>query len=80
MILNWIPVAGSTRVEAIAYDADSETIYVRFNEGSEWWYGSCPQHVWHEFSSPNSSKPRSTDALGRAGPLTAAVAIWPADG
>lgn len=56
MILNWIPVAGSTWVEAIAYEADSETIYVRFHEGAEWWYGSCPQHVWEEFSSPNSSK------------------------
>lgn len=25
-------------------------------DGPEWWYGSCPQLTWEEFSSPNTSK------------------------
>jgi len=56
VILNWVPVTGSTRVEAIAYDPDTETIYARFHEGVEWWYGACPPMIWEEFSSPNTSK------------------------
>jgi hypothetical protein len=34
----WIAVFGSTRIVAEKYDAGSETIYVRFPNGVEWWY------------------------------------------
>jgi hypothetical protein len=58
MILDWIPIGDSTRVAAIAYDPDTETIYARFHDGVEWWYGACPQMIWEEFISPNTSKGR----------------------
>lgn len=57
-MLNWLVVVESTRIVAMAYNADAETIYVRFPNGTEWWYGNCPQLVWEEFSSPSVSKGR----------------------
>lgn len=58
MILNWVPVADSTRVVAIAYNAHTETIYVRFPSGAEWYYANCPVLTWEEFSAPGTSKGR----------------------
>jgi hypothetical protein len=56
-MINWIDVADSERVVAVAYDADQETIYVRFKrDGVEWWYGSCPPHIWEQFTMPGVSK------------------------
>lgn len=55
-MINWIPVSDSSRIVAMAYDYSSETIYVRFPNGVEWWYGSCPGSVWEEFSAPGTSK------------------------
>ena len=51
-----MPVSGSTRIVAEAYDADAETIYVRFPNGVEWWYAACPPQVWGEFSAPAQSR------------------------
>jgi hypothetical protein len=51
-----VPVAGSSRIIAEAYDAEAETIYVRFPDGIEWWYSACPPHVWEEFTSPAQSR------------------------
>ena len=31
-MIEWIPVSGSTRIVAEAYDAEAERIYVRFPE------------------------------------------------
>jgi hypothetical protein len=42
----------------VAYDAVAETIYVRFRNGEEWWYGSSPQSSWDEFMAPMTSKGR----------------------
>jgi len=50
-MIEWIPVVGSSRIVAEAYDPDTETIYVRFPDGVEWWYSACPPHVWEEFTS-----------------------------
>lgn len=61
MTLNWIPVTDSTRVVAMAYDADSEAIYVRFPDGVEWCYQLCPPPVWAEFSAPGQSKGQYID-------------------
>jgi hypothetical protein len=58
MEIQWIPVGGSERIVAMAYDADAETIYVRFPSGVEWWYAQCPPAVWEEFSSEATSKGR----------------------
>jgi hypothetical protein len=55
-MLEWSPVPGSTRIVAEAYDADSETIYVRFPNGVEWKYSACPPHVWREFTAPGQSR------------------------
>jgi hypothetical protein len=56
MMIEWIPVSGSTRVTAEAYDAETETIYVRFPDGVEWCYAACPPDVWQEFSAPSQSR------------------------
>lgn len=58
-MINWIDVTDSERVCAVAYDSDEETIYVRFrNSGVEWFYGSCPPHIWEQFTMPGISKGR----------------------
>lgn len=56
-MLEWIPVT-SSRMTHVAYDAAAETIYVRFRDGVEWWYGSSPQSSWEEFMAPTTSKGR----------------------
>ena len=48
-MIEWIPVSGSSRIVAEAYDPTAETIYVRFPDGVEWWYSACPPNVWMEF-------------------------------
>jgi hypothetical protein len=55
-VIEWIPVQGSSRIAAEAYDPDSETIYVRFPDGVEFWYSNCPPHVWQEFTAPGQSR------------------------
>lgn len=58
-MISWLEVSDSTRVAAVAYDPDQGTIYVRFkDDGVEWWYGSCPPHVWEQFTLPGVSKGR----------------------
>lgn len=55
-MMEWIPVSGSKRVVAEAYDAESERIYVRFPNGIEWWYAACPPNVWEEFTALGQSR------------------------
>lgn len=55
-MIEWIAVLDSTRIVAEAYDAQTETIYVRFPTGVEWWYAGCPPHVWEEFTRPGQSR------------------------
>jgi len=55
-MIEWIPVAGSKRIVAEAYDPTTETIYVRFPNGVEWCYSACPPQVWEEFTSPGQSR------------------------
>jgi hypothetical protein len=56
-MIEWIPVSGSSRVIAEAYDPETERIYVRFKKDDvEWWYGACPPHVWEEFRAPGQSR------------------------
>lgn len=59
MTINWVDVADSERVAAVAFDPEQETIYVRFKrDGTEWWYSSCPAHIWEQFTAPGVSKGR----------------------
>jgi len=55
-MIEWIPVSNSTRIVAEAYDLEAEKIYVRFPNGTEWWYAACPPHVWEEFTAPGQSR------------------------
>ena len=55
-MITWIPLTGSERIVAEAYDPETERIYVRFPNGVEWWYGNCPPHVWEEFTRPGQSR------------------------
>ena len=56
-MIEWIPVSGSDRIVAEAYDPESERIYVRFSrDGVEWWYAACPPQVWQEFTAPGQSR------------------------
>jgi hypothetical protein len=56
MMIEWLPVEGSSRIVAEAYDPETETIYVRFLDGIEWYYSNCPPHVWDEFTAPGQSR------------------------
>lgn len=47
--LEWVPVEGSSRITAMAYDATTETIYVQFPNGKKWHYDGCPTPIWEEF-------------------------------
>ncbi len=58
-MINWIEVTNSSRVSAVGYDDEEETIYVRFmKDGVEWWYGNCPPHIWEQLTMPGVSKGR----------------------
>lgn len=52
----WIPVINSTRIVAERFDLETETIYVRFPNGVEWWYSACPPHIWEAFVAPGQSR------------------------
>ena len=54
--MDWIPVTGSDRIVAMAYDAERESICVRFPDGVEWRYDACTPSVWDEFAAPGQSK------------------------
>ena len=52
---DWQP-AVSTRITHEAYDAEGERILVRFHDGVEWCYESCPPDVWAAFTAPGQSR------------------------
>ncbi|HEY8082990.1 MAG TPA: KTSC domain-containing protein [Solirubrobacterales bacterium] len=56
--IEWIEVGDSERIVAMAYDEESEVIYVRFPDGVEWLYEACPPPVWDEFTAEGQSKGR----------------------
>ena len=55
-MIEWIEVSGSTRIVAEAYNTETETIYVRFPDGVEWFYAACPPDVWQQFTAPGQSR------------------------
>lgn len=55
-VLDWLPVANSSRVTAIAYRTSTQQIFVRFQDGAEWCYEECPIHTWRALSAPEASK------------------------
>ncbi|WP_342417169.1 KTSC domain-containing protein [Paenibacillus sp. FSL R10-2782] len=40
--MNWVPVT-SSNLDAVAYDENTSTLYVRFNHGGEYAYANVPQ-------------------------------------
>jgi hypothetical protein len=62
-MIHWLPVIGSTRIVAHAYDPATETIYVRFPNGIEWLYSTCPPHFWEQFTAPGQSRGRFIHAI-----------------
>ena len=54
-MFEWIPITSSV-MTAIGFDPETDTIYVRFTNGKEWWYSACPQQVWDEFIAPGQSQ------------------------
>jgi KTSC domain len=55
-MIEWIPVHGSSRIVAEAYDPETETILVQFHDGTEWSYSACSPMVWEEFTAPGQSR------------------------
>jgi hypothetical protein len=55
-VIDWLPVDGSTRIVAEAFDAEAETILVRFPNGVEWAYKACSLMVWEEFTARGQSR------------------------
>ena len=62
-MIEWIPVIGSSRIAAEAYDPETETIYVRFHDGVEWRYSACPPNIWAEFTAPGQSRGKYISAV-----------------
>lgn len=54
--VEWIDVAGSTIVAAIAYDDAAERIYVRLHSGDEVYFEDCDVTLWQQFQSPAVGK------------------------
>ena len=59
--VRWIPVEGSMRIVAAAYDPDTGTIYVRFPYGAEWWFSDCSPQEWEEFHAAGLSRDEYID-------------------
>lgn len=53
--MDWHEVE-SSMIVAEAYDPATETIYLRFTDGSEYFYESCPPEVWSEFTAYGQSR------------------------
>jgi hypothetical protein len=54
-MLDWQPV-DSSWIVAEAYEAATESIFVRLADGAEWCYEACPLDVWEAFTAPGQSR------------------------
>jgi hypothetical protein len=54
--VEWMNVAGSTIVAAVAYDDAAERIYVRLHSGDVVYFEDCDAALWQRFQSPALSK------------------------
>lgn len=55
MNLNWQEV-DSAMIVAEAYDSGTERIFLRFKDGTEYYYESCPPEIWEQFTAPGQSR------------------------
>jgi hypothetical protein len=51
--MDWISVVSST-IEALAYSESSSTLYIKFNNGSEYEYYNVPMSVYEDFLNADS--------------------------
>ncbi|OMF40338.1 KTSC domain-containing protein [Paenibacillus peoriae] len=51
--MNWQSV-NSSNMDSVAYDADSSTLYVRFNSGATYSYSGVPQSEYNGLMSASS--------------------------
>lgn len=51
--MNWIPV-NSSNLSAVAYDAATSTLYIRFNSSGAYAYYNVPQNVYNGLMSAGS--------------------------
>ena len=54
MIKNKVKIEGSNQISEIAYDQDSENLYVKFVRGSWYEYSGVPLSVYAEFLASES--------------------------
>jgi hypothetical protein len=47
--LEWIDLESSA-LASVAYDPETEVIYIRFQNGGTYAYDECPPHVWEELT------------------------------
>jgi hypothetical protein len=49
--------AASGRISEYGYDAETQTVYVRFRDGVMWQYRAVLEHEWQEFQlAPSKDK------------------------
>jgi len=61
----WIPTPGSSHVEQIGYEPDTQDVYVQFlDDGSVYRYRDVPMTVWNQFLA-SGSKGRFVEVILR---------------
>ena len=56
LLPSWIPVTGSSRIVAAAYESQRQAVHVRFPDGAEYCYEERSQNIWSQFITPGVSK------------------------
>lgn len=51
--MNWIPVS-SSNLDAVAYDAGTSTLYIRFNSSGTYAYYGVPSNIYQGLLSASS--------------------------
>lgn len=51
--MDWNSV-GSSNIDAIAYEEESSTLFIRFNDGSEYEYYDVPMSIYEDFLNADS--------------------------
>lgn len=63
---DWVQTPESSHVEAIKYEPEERSVYVKFNDGSVYQYMNVPESVWEELLA-SGSKGRFINIVLRRG-------------
>jgi hypothetical protein len=66
-MLEWIE-RDSSFIEAIAYEAETEVIYLRFDGGVEWAYEYCSAEEWEQLNDLEQSAGKFFHSVLKAKP------------